>query len=387
MCHQPLFHPGRSIPALALPLLMAAVLAPEPAGAQTVNGNSKAGPLTTHIYTLRIPPPIGDTLPPGGGIFYVFSVFDTGSTLVGIDTTFDAPLLEFFNPTVPALLDVRLWGLDAVQPVGLGAPLDFPEAEIEDIGVDVVPVGTPTLIGGPVTNQTVADIDYTTSVTRGDYCSPNNCFVISPSIEFFNTGGPGIPSPLMWADLVPFGSTAPAPNGTSRGQRYYVADMTFEHGGSSVDSTTHDFLYDTGNTTTQVTEGVANLLGINLAAVVDTITIGGETLNGYQIDRVSILSSNGTQQYEIVNPLVFVKPPPAFGGAADANIGTNFFETTQVLFDGPGDRLGINKAVPEPGGSVALVSGLALLAALHRRRMRGRSGVVSHQNPVSVTRR
>ena len=48
-----LFHPGRSIPALALPLLMAAVLAPEPAGAQTVNGNSKAGPLTTHIYTLR----------------------------------------------------------------------------------------------------------------------------------------------------------------------------------------------------------------------------------------------------------------------------------------------------------------------------------------------
>jgi hypothetical protein len=368
--------------ALVASLLGTWALGAQPATAQVVNGNSKAGPLTTHIYTLRIPPPIGDTLPPGGEIFYVFSVFDTGSTLVGIDTTCDAPLLEFFNPLVPPLLDVRLWGLDRVDPVGLGAPLDFPEAEIEDIGVDVVPVGIPTLIGGPATNQTVADIDYATLVTRGpyDFCdAPVPGYITSPSIEFFNAGDPNAPTPLMWADLVPFGSTAPAPNGTSRGQRYYIADMAFENGVNSVDSTTHDFLYDTGNTTTQISEPLANLLGINLANVVDTITIGGELLNGYLIDRASIASSSGPQEYVIQDPLVFVKPPPAFGGAADASIGTNFFETTQVLFDGPGARLGINK-VPEPSVTTALAAGLALLGCLARRRQ-------THQKPVSARRR
>jgi hypothetical protein len=375
MRRQPLFRQGRTIPALVAPLLMAAAITPGPAGAQTVSGNSKAGLLTTHIYTLRIPPPTGDTLPPGSEIFYVFAVFDTGSTLVGIDTLFDAPLLEFFSPAVPALLDVRLWGLDAVDPISLGGPLDFPEAEIQDIGVDVVPVGTPTLIGGPVTNEAVADIDYATAVTRGPYnfCDPGDpCEITSPSIEFFNAGDPNFPTPLMWADLVPFGSTAPAPNGTSRGQRYYIAAMTFEHGGNSVGSTTHDFLYDTGNTTTQISEEVANLLGINLGAVVDTITIGGEVLNGYLIDRVSIQASDGTQEYVIENPLVFVKPPPAFGGAADASVGTNFFETTQVLFDGPGNRLGINKAIPLPEpGAGALATGLGLLMVLAQRRLRG----------------
>ena len=56
---------------------------------------------------------------------------------------------------------------------------------------------------------------------------------------------------------------------------------------------------------------------------------------------MEIDADNGANTYVINNALVFVKPAPAFGGAADANIGANFFETTQVLFDGPLARLGL----------------------------------------------
>lgn len=345
--------------------------------AQTVEGTDSIGPLTIHIMTLRIPEPTGDTLPPGPDIFYIFSVFDTGSTLVGLDTIFDTVALDFFNPAVPPLLDVRVWGLNSVDPVSLGAPLDNPEAEVEDIGVDLVPVNSPSLIGGPATNQIIANIDYANLVTRGPYFGC--CFVTGPTIEFFNPGSPGIPTPLMSADLVPFGSTAPAPNGTSRGQRYYIADMRFENGGNTVDSTGFDFLFDTGNTTSQVTEAVALALGINLANVDDTVCIGGsgpscdggDLLNGYIVDLVAIRSSDETQEYVINDPLVFVKPPPAFGGAADANIGTNYLETTQLLFDGPGAQIGLNKAVPvpEPGRLVLLCVGLTIVLIVGRGRI------------------
>jgi hypothetical protein len=86
---------------------------------------------------------------------------------------------------------------------------------------------------------------------------------------------------------------------------------------------------------------------------------------------VAIRSSDGTQEYVINDPLIFVKPSPAFGGAADANIGTNYFETTQVLFDGPGAQIGLNKAVPvpEPGRLVLLGAGLAFVLIVGRGRI------------------
>jgi hypothetical protein len=254
---------------IALFLLVVTLLPGGQSSAQTVEGTNSIGPLTIHIMTLRIPEPTGDTLPPGPDIYYIFSIIDTGSTLVGLDTIYDTVTLDFFNPAVPPLLDVRVWGLNSVDPVTLGAPLDNPEAEVEDIGVDTVPFGMPSLIGGPVTNHILASIDYANPVTRGPYF--DCCFVTGPTIEFFNPGSPGVPTPLMSADLVPFGSTAPAPNGTSRGQRYYIADMRFENGGNTADSTAFDFLFDTGNTTSQITEAVALALGINLANVDDTV--------------------------------------------------------------------------------------------------------------------
>jgi hypothetical protein len=101
------------------------------------------------------------------------------------------------------------------------------------------------------------------------------------------------------------------------------------------------FLYDSGNTTTQINQAVAATLGITASTpVADTILIGSEVLNGYVIDRVEIDADNGANMYVINNALVFVKPSPAFGGAADANVGASFFATTQVLFDGPLARLG-----------------------------------------------
>jgi hypothetical protein len=356
--------------------LALALLPDSTARAQVVAGNSSAASLSCHIYTLRIPEPIGDTLPAGPSIFYVFSIYDTGSTLVGIEPDFDALILEFDDPQVPALLDVRLWGLDAVDPGTLGAPLDFPEREVQDIGIELMPSGIPTLLGGPVTNSTVAHIDYANIVTRVFSFGVIDC----PSTQFFSSSG-GL-TPAMWADLTAFGSTTPV-GGKSRGQRYYVDDIRLENGSNSADSGSFDFLIDTGNTTTQISEPLAAALGINLGAVDDTICIGGaspdctggEVLNGYLIDRVAIRSSDATEEYVIDDPLVFVKPPPAFGGAADANIGTNFFETTSIIVDGPGQQLGIDKSipVPEPGQLALLSSGVGLLLMLARRRARSPS--------------
>ena len=114
-------------------LALLAVLCSTPAWAGVPGaGTDEVGPLTTHIYTLRIPPPVGDTLPPGiggpGSIFYLFSVLDTGADRLGL-SSFDANFLDFFNPVVPFFLDVRLWGSNRIDPVGLGAPLGLVSAD------------------------------------------------------------------------------------------------------------------------------------------------------------------------------------------------------------------------------------------------------------------
>jgi len=100
------------------------------------------------------------------------------------------------------------------------------------------------------------------------------------------------------------------------------------------------FLYDTGNFATQITEQVAGLLGITESTPPDdTQMIDGIVRNGYVIDRVEMDASNGSNTYVINDALVFVKP--SLGGSVDVNIGSNFFETTQVLVDLPLNRLGL----------------------------------------------
>jgi len=365
-------------------LALLAVLVSTPAWAGTpVVGTDSVGPLSTHIYTLRIPPPVGDTLPPGiggpGSIFYLFAVFDTGADRVGI-SEFDANFLDFFNPVVPSFLDVRLWGSNRIDPVGLGAPLDTPEAEVEDVALDLLPPGFPTLVGGPVTNVVVAHIEYDNLVTRGPFPALDPCggnaSITSPTTEFFNDGDPNIPTPAAWFDLVPVGNSLPGPDGTSRGQRYEMADMIFENGNARADSHSFNFLYDTGNTTTQITPAVAAALGIDLGSVDATVCIGGDPcqpgcvggdfLNGYIVDRTILLSSDATEEYRINNPLVFVETPGGLGGW-DANIGTNYFETTDLVFDGPRARFGLN-LVPEPTSGWTLAAGIVFLLTAGRRR-------------------
>ena len=258
----------------------------------------------------------------------MFSVFDTGSTAVLLNPE-TVSLLQVNDPSVPDELDIRVWGLEAVDPVTLGAPLDTPEAEVED---KVPSQGTsdlvPNLLGGPLTNEILAYIDYTTDVSRTFYFGTLVC----PDITFFEPGDSLIPMPLYWVDLEPFGGTDPGSDGGSRGQRYYMRGMRFKNGANTVESPTsptpistpNRFLYDTGNTTTQISEPLATALGIDLNTATnppdDTITIGVELLNCYNIDKVEIDADDGDR---------------------NANIGSNFFETTQVVFDGPQSRLGL----------------------------------------------
>jgi hypothetical protein len=250
--------------------------------------------------------------------------------------------------------------------------LDLPQSEIEDIAVIVMPAGIPSLIGGPVTNGVLAEIDYGKTVTRPFYLGGT---LSAPHINFYEPGDPGIPTPMYWVDLVPIGAITPG----SIGQRYNLGGMRFIEGGATASSTSLDFLYDTGNTTTQITTAMATALGINLGAPVTTVCkgstpptcTGGTILDGFAIDKVEIDSTDGFFRYTIDDPIVFVQP--AGLGGADANIGSNFFAGRRVLFDGPGSRLGLNDAVavavPEPSQTLMLIVGAGFLAAIGRRRM------------------
>jgi hypothetical protein len=335
-----------------------------------VAGNPSIGPHSELLFTLRIPPPTGDTLPPGSQLLYWPGVFDTGSTRVGLEDT-AVTTLEFNDPAVPALLDVRLWGLSVIETVDLEGPFGNPQTETEDIDVIEMAAGLPSLIGGPVTNEVLADIDYGDTVTRSFWFGGT---LDAPHTWFFEPGDPAIPTPMYWVDLVPFGSVTPG----SIGQRYYIDGMRLMNGSASVDSTSWDFLYDTGNTTTQISTMMALALGINLSSPLTTVClgstppdcIGGQILDGFAINTATIESTDGSYHYRIDTPIVFVQPA-GFGGAADANIGTNFFDGQRVLFDGPSSRLGLNVGmVPEPSGAMMLVAGAAFLAAVARRRGR-----------------
>jgi len=342
------------------------------AGPRIVSGVPNITRIALGLFTLRAPGNPGDTLPLGPSIFFWVGVFDTGSDRVTLEN--DAAItLDFFNPSVPTFLDVRLWGLGAMSKLTLRAPLDFPQSETPAIDVLPLPPGTPSLFGGSVTNEVLAEIDYAQTIER-DFLGGT---IKSPAISYYEPGDPAIPTPLFWVDLDPSGGVSPGVTG----HRYLFGDMRLSNGGSTETSATRNFLYDTGNTSTQITTSLATALGINLAAPPDDVVclgaalpgcVGGDLLDGYIIDRVEIDGIGGTYQYAIDQPIVFVQP--AGLGGLDANVGANFFDGNRVLFDGPGIRLGLDAVgpvgLPEPGGITALVAGAAFLAALRRRRMR-----------------
>jgi hypothetical protein len=361
------------MPRLLVILLIApfwCIAVPLPAAATIITGTSRIGPRSIHIYTLRLPPgechpafppaqcePGGDTLPVTlARIFYLFSIFDTGATKVLVNnevpgTESDADILDLCgplgnclpsDPDLPQILDVRVWGLDRVDPRTLGAPLDFPEGEVQGLTVGLTT--SPTLIGAPVAARILAFIDYRDSAEITRFYSFGT--IRAPDIVFYESGDPGIPTPLFTADLARIGGFGTSPvDGASTGPRFELRGVAFRNGRRAVtDVTFPHLLFDTGNTTTQVTPSLALALGINpeLDPPDDTVDVqtpsGVVTLRGYVIDRFELSSGDGSHQYMIADPTVFVNG--SLGGA-DANIGTNYFEQTQILFDGPNDELGL----------------------------------------------
>ncbi len=320
------------------------------------------------------------------------------------------------DPHLPPKLDVRIWGLGATNSSSFALPMNNPQAQVQ--GIKVRPYSTPTLIGAPVAAKVVAEINYKKIVARhfnpepsydlnGDgYIDSLDLQVIadailnkiydsrfdlnadgslnaldlqmlsnvlskvilgglvvgeSPDIIFYPQGGTGIPTPTFELALQEIGSFGTSGNDqASKGPQYLAKNVTFSKNGLSVvDTSSIRFLYDTGNTTTQVTTNVATMLGINPDTDTpdDTYTIntttGTEVVKGFLIDNFEVTATDGTQKYTIPHPLIYVRS--SLGGP-NGNIGSNYFANAHVLFNGPGDSLGIIEAdgtIPGSGGTVA----------------------------------
>ena len=357
-----------------------------------INGTSNKGMLPIHIYTLRIPPggcphpnpaitgcrTNGDTLPVGPDIYYMFAIFDTGSTMVTIGSApegnADDNILRLCSltqgcvkgdPFLPPSLDLRVWGPDAVDPVNLGAPLDFPEAEVKALriraGEDL------TLMGAPLASKVAVYIDFTTLVTRV------YSFGTLRSMDMTFFGPAAIPvniTPLFEAPLFRGPVPAVPTDGATVGARYFHEGLVFQKGTLTAKGGAADFdiMFDTGTTSTMISTEVADALGINWHAAGDTtlclggsgpLCTGGEILNGYRIDAFRLRAKSNSHDYQVLNPVVFVRPPltpgapprTAFGGAADGIVGMNYLEKTKVLFNGSTNTLGFYVGVPVAAGS------------------------------------
>jgi hypothetical protein len=346
------------------------------------------GPQAWQIYTLRLPPnqchpnpafnpqcagEWGDTLPVGPDIYFVWGVFDTGSSIVMInnfgsgDDSSDSEILRLCGPTgncfapdpgdpdaditdtdpyLPLDLDIRIWGADVVTPAG--APLDHPQAEVESIQVRPSYGEAPTLIGAPVASRVVAYIDYTNPLPE-----PWN----AADITFFEPNSPDIPVPVLVVPLERHGNYGSALDGASVGPRYFINNVRFARGGDFVTDDDFDVVFDTGNTTTQITEEVASALGIDPHndPPVDQFSVntvsGPASVKGYIIDSFELISTDGSDAFSLLSPLVYVREPLPGQNPGDPPrspfpfgqiiVGSNYFERTQILFEGPNDSLGI----------------------------------------------
>lgn len=366
------------------------------AGWRTVRKHVECSPvprfgfLPYHIYTLRIPPGhcphpnpsitgcdnTGDTLPTGSQkILYLFGVFDTGSTIVGINNSprptggvSDSQALALcqlnapcqippnaaqHDPYLPIPLDVRIWGLGAVDATTLGAPLATPQLEAQ--GLQVRPMNGETLIGAPVAAKAIAVIDYGTTVSRTFWFGRMD----APDITFFSggaagtSGASGAPSATYQFPLNLHGSFTTAVDGATVGPRFTMPTAAFRNGANTVTGQNYQILYDTGNATTQVSERVAATLGINTNAVppidtpsINTVSDGTVRVRGYMIDQFDMTTADGSNQYTIRRPMIYVRAnrpngQSPFPDNADIVVGSNYFWKLKVVFNGPGATLGL----------------------------------------------
>lgn len=383
-------------------LLLAAAM-PLRAAPIVVDGTGhNIGPLPLMIYDLARTS-TNTILPNNSQPLYLFGIFDTGSTLVAVKTQggafSDTSLLGISTPSnntaadiQARTLEVRINGLQTIgPPPGNGAPIGSPGFAAPQAfvpGIVVGPRDVPiTLIGAPVANQVVALFDYTTPVVRGPYpfsvpdAGPNgnsDNLVEGRAITFFNQGAAGIPTPEIQLSLERFGSTNPSlGDGASNGFRYLLRNVAFAEGAATLNdqgTSSLRFFYDSGTTPTIISRDMAISLGLTEGA--GTFQCFGVANSGYVLDSVAMTGTGGT--YTVNNASVcadwtgnFIDTLIAPGKEADAIIGSNLFDQVAVLFDGPGDRLGIGTStsqVPLPATLLLLLAALpGLIVGLRRR--------------------
>lgn len=311
---------------------------------------------------------------------YFFTYFDTGAEIVRVDDATATRLkIDGLAASDPLLnVSVRINGLAAVDETYLYAPIfahgtpSGAQAERNGVrvGVRTCDPGSPqcpTLIGSPVANNVLALIDNTKWVSRGPYCSdytdPSTCaFQEGPDITFFMPGDAGIPVPeldLTLERFAPFGGSS-----ASQGDYYLLRNVTFENSGSVVsdDPTApepYTFFYDTGTSVTIINNGIARDLGLieeptpGVFNILATITFPClESSHGFTIERIVMAGGGG--QYAVRNANVCwsendIEIKLQSGEFVDAVIGSNLFMQVPVLFDGPGNKLGVGVAgVPIP---------------------------------------
>jgi hypothetical protein len=331
-------------------LLMVLAIGPVAALAQniTVMGSPIVGVLPQMITAFAHP--ANDVLPSGANDWYVFTLFDTGSTRVAFDSGTAATL----GVSTGLFADVRINGLGAIDAVTLYAPIYpdqvgyVPQAEVLNIFLSV-PTSSPvnrTLIGGPVTNVVKAVIDYTTTVTRGPYTSLNPQYYDGPDIAFYPIGGDVGYVPVITLSLDPFGTINSV---AGLGQRYYMHNVSFNNGSISIASpasgeidqftSSTRFLYDTGTSVTLITTDLATALGLTGTPDFTQPMSDGSTLDGYSLNSITMTGAGGTYTVDGAPVLVTTS---TLGGAADAIIGSNLFSQAKLLFNGPAATLGIS---------------------------------------------
>jgi len=343
------------------------------------------GPLPAHTYAL-LDEVLGDndfyplmgTGIPGSFAESLFALFDTGSTMVAIhkttpytyagdpdnglgcvlphrltDANWFAADTEWLGLQADATARVRLSGLD-----GSSAIFNNPDVEIPTVNVRRDPSG-PTdipldvsLMGAPVTQRTVALIDYTSRLTVAvnfypDLDDPANTnipgftlipSIMGPDITFYAANDTDIPFPQLFVSMERFGTTA---------SRWVIHDLEFQNGAAVVSgSSPRNFLFDTATTITRINSDVASgPSGLGLVSGNGSFDCLGGTNNGFEIDAVVMTGPDGS--YTVQNAAV-CWDTSLDGPNFDAVTGASLFDQLALLVDGPRDRIGIGTPSASP---------------------------------------
>jgi hypothetical protein len=207
---------------------------------------------------------------------------------------------------------------------------------------NVVPV-FPSLLGAPITNRSIALIDYTmpSEVSAGFA----GAVVKGVAIDFFAVGS--APPAALTLQLGRFGSSGTSSNGSDRGQRYVLGGVTFTYGSQTPRVATGSFFYDTGSTVTFINNAMARSLAIPSGVTSSfPCQYGGVAQIGVQVSSFSVAGTGGS--YTVQNAQVcWVQSELQFAGT-NALIGSNLFAQVPVLFDGINNTLGILAQPPRP---------------------------------------